>query len=92
MHKVDDENKYGITTDSFSTNEKVALVLKTLNQLKDNYRIALTLHLVEGYDYEEIAQIMGYTNENVRTTISRAKKKLKQVLLEGTINTQVYGR
>ena len=80
MHKVDDENKYGITTDSFSTNEKVALVLKTLNQLKDNYRIALTLHLVEGYDYEEIGDILNLSYANCRTTISRAKESLRQKL------------
>ncbi|WP_347174688.1 RNA polymerase sigma factor [Polaribacter uvawellassae] len=56
-------------------------VLERLNSLKDNYRVVLTLNLIEGYDYEEIAQILGYTNENVRTTISRAKKKLKQELV-----------
>jgi len=56
-------------------------VLERLNSLKDNYRVVLTLNLIEGYDYEEIAQILGYTNENVRTTISRAKKKLKQQLV-----------
>ena len=56
-------------------------VLERLNSLKDNYRVVLTLNLIEGYDYEEIAQILGYTNENVRTTISRAKKKLKQLLV-----------
>lgn len=56
-------------------------VLETLNTLKDNYRVVLNLHLIEGYDYEEIAQILGYTNENVRTTVSRAKKKLKQQLV-----------
>jgi RNA polymerase sigma-70 factor (ECF subfamily) len=49
--------------------------------LKENYRIVLTLYLIEGYDYEEISQILGYTNENIRTTISRAKKKLKQQLV-----------
>ena len=67
-------------------------VLQTMQSLKDNYRIALTLHLIEGFDYEEIAQIMNYTNENVRTTISRAKKKLKQVLLAENIKLQAYGR
>ncbi|OSY89121.1 DNA-directed RNA polymerase subunit sigma [Tenacibaculum holothuriorum] len=67
-------------------------VLSTINNLKDNYRIVLTLNLIEGYDYEEIAQILNYSNENVRTTISRAKKKLKQVLLVNTNKTQVYGR
>lgn len=71
---------------------KASQVLEKINGLKENYRIVLTLHLVEGYDYEEICQILNYTNENVRTTISRAKKKLKHVLLQGTTNTQVYGR
>lgn len=56
-------------------------VLDVLNSLKDNYRIVLNLNLIEGYDYEEIAQILGYTNENVRTTVSRAKKKLKEQLV-----------
>ena len=67
-------------------------VLNTLQSLKDNYRVVLTLNLIEGYDYEEIAQILNYTNENVRTTVSRAKKKLKQVLLADNIQEQAYGR
>lgn len=67
-------------------------VLNCLLLLKENYRVVLTLNLIEGYDYEEIAQILNYTNENVRTTISRAKKKLKQVLINNTYKTQVYGR
>ena len=71
---------------------KAKEVLEKINSLKQNYQLALTLNLIEGYDYEEIAQIMGYTNENVRTTISRAKKKLKQVLIEDNRNTQMYGR
>jgi len=66
-------------------------ILNHIKNLKDNYRITLTLNLIEGYDYEEIAQILNYTNENVRTTISRAKKKLKQVLLANTNKTQIYG-
>ena len=67
-------------------------VLFQMQQLKDNYRLILNLHLIEGYDYEEIAQILNYTNENVRTTVSRAKKKLKQVLLATKTTKQVYGR
>jgi RNA polymerase sigma factor (sigma-70 family) len=67
-------------------------ILNTLQSLKDNYRLVLTLNLIEGYDYEEIGQILNYTNENVRTTVSRAKKKLKQVLLAENRQTQAYGR
>jgi len=71
---------------------KASKVLSCLQGLKENYRIILNLHLIEGYDYEEISQILNYTNENVRTTVSRAKKKLKQVLLAENTKTQVYGR
>lgn len=71
---------------------KASEVMSKINSLKQNYQLVLNLNLIEGYDYEEIAQILGYTNENVRTTISRAKKKLKQALSEGPINTQMYGR
>lgn len=70
---------------------KASSVVDKINSLKQNYQIILTLNLIEGYDYEEISEIMGYTNENVRTTISRAKKKLKKVLLEDTTNTILYG-
>jgi RNA polymerase sigma-70 factor (ECF subfamily) len=74
------------------TGLKAKNVLNCLQSLKENYRLVLNLHLIEGYDYEEISQILNYTNENVRTTISRAKKKLKQVLLAENIKTQAYGR
>ena len=55
-------------------------VLKTIRKLKENYRIALTLSLVDGYDNEEVAVIMKISNENCRTTISRAKDKLRKLL------------
>lgn len=71
---------------------KASKVLDCLQSLKNNYRVVLNLHLIEGYDYEEIAQILEYSKENVRTTVSRAKKKLRQVILDNTTQTQVYGR
>jgi RNA polymerase sigma-70 factor (ECF subfamily) len=55
-------------------------ILIKMNELKNNYKVALTLNLIEGYDYEEIAEIMNITYENSRTTISRAKNKLRQLL------------
>lgn len=71
------------------TNLKPNIILNYLNTLKENYRVILTLNLIEGYDYEEIAEILDYTNENVRTTIFRAKKKLKQVILVNQKKTNI---
>lgn len=59
---------------------KVNEILNKLSQLKNNYKVALSLHLIEGYDYEEIAQIMDISYENSRATVSRAKYKLRQLL------------
>jgi len=60
----------------------VSAVLNKLSALKNNYKVALTLNVIEGYDCEEIAQIMDISYENTRTTISRAKNKLRQLLAE----------
>ncbi|MBT8280728.1 MAG: RNA polymerase sigma factor [Muriicola sp.] len=53
-------------------------VLTTMKSLKDNYRISLTLHLIEGYDYEEICGLMDISYANCRTMISRAKESLRK--------------
>jgi len=57
-------------------------ILNKMSALKNNYKVALTLNLIEGYDCEEIAQIMDISYENTRTTISRAKNKLRKLLSE----------
>lgn len=79
LYKVED-NSNSINNDYEFTNLKAKQVLKTLKTLKDNYRIALTLNLIEGYDYEEISVIMNISNSNCRTTISRAKENLRKKL------------
>lgn len=60
--------------------EKVEYVLNEIKELKPNYRLALTLHLIEGFDYKEISEIMDISYQNCRTTISRAKEKLRKTI------------
>ncbi len=74
------EDSQGVSEDYEFTNIKARQVLETMKLLKDNYRIALNLHLIEGYDYEEISKIMNMSYANCRTTISRAKESLRQKL------------
>lgn len=78
-YKIESEEQ-GISNDYEFTNLKAKQVLETLNTLKENYRISLTLHLIEGYDYEEISSILNLSYANCRTTISRAKESLRQKL------------
>jgi RNA polymerase sigma-70 factor (ECF subfamily) len=78
MYKVEDSS--GIPEDYEFKNLKAKQVLETMESLKDNYRTSLTLHLIEGYDYEEICDIMNISSANCRTMISRAKDSLRKKL------------
>jgi len=55
-------------------------IVESIKKLQPNYSLVLNLSLIEGYDNQEIAQILNTNNQQVRTTISRAKKKLKEQL------------
>ena len=79
LYKVENEED-GISSDYEFTNLKAQQVLNSMKTLKDNYRLALTLNLIEGYDIEEISKIMNISNANCRTTISRAKESLRKKL------------
>ncbi|PAM92931.1 RNA polymerase subunit sigma [Flavobacterium sp. IR1] len=61
---------------------KVKQVLDTILGLKDNYRMVLTLFFIEGYDQEEICEILNISYANCRTTLSRAKESLRKKLEE----------
>ncbi len=51
-----------------------------IERLPINYSTVLRLKYSQGYSDAEIATFLGITDENVRKRISRAKKKLRQLL------------
>ena len=62
---------------------KVEQVKKAIQKLADGYRTVLSLYLLEGYDHEEISEILGITHNTVRTQYVRAKQKLLMILKQG---------
>jgi RNA polymerase sigma-70 factor (ECF subfamily) len=59
---------------------KVEIIKKALGLLPDGYRIVLSLYLFEGYDHEEIAQILGISESTSRSQYTRAKQKLIDII------------
>lgn len=53
-----------------------------LEQLPDSLREAFLLGAVMGFDHNEVSEALGISRDNARTRISRARKKLRE-LLEG---------
>ncbi len=85
-HKLESENEgVDIESEIDYASIKIKQVKRAMEKLKDNYRMVLNLSLIEGYDNQEIAEIMNISNENCRTTISRAKSRLRALLVESSI-------
>ena len=80
LYKVEDNS--GIPDNHEFTNLKAKQVLDSMKLLKDSYRISLTLNLIEGFDYDEICEIMNMSYANCRTTISRAKESLRNKMVQ----------
>jgi len=66
----------------------VDMIKQAMQSLPDGYRTVLSLHLFEGYDQEEVAEIMQVAHSTVRTQYIRAKQKLLQVLKKGEVYEQ----
>lgn len=61
---------------------QVEEVLKAIRQLPDEFRVIISLFLLEGYDHDEISEILNISNQLSRTRYSRARQKLITVLKE----------
>jgi RNA polymerase sigma factor (sigma-70 family) len=68
------------STDDEERAMKVEEIKKAVAQLPNGYRAVLTLYLFEGYDQEEIAEILQVSHATVRTQYMRAKQKLLQLI------------
>ena len=73
------------TTDENEEKEPIydtARVFKCIEMLPDGYRVILTLYLLEGYDHMEISQILGISESTSKSQYSRAKDKLRKLLIK----------
>ena len=77
------------TTDHFENDEEsrdveceIEDVKYALKLLPENYRLILVLHLFEGYDHQEISQILNVSYSNVRVRYLRARTKLVEKIKE----------
>ncbi len=71
----------GETPDQYVENKELGgAIERAIASLRPEYRTAVLLRHVEGYSYEEIAQIMDVPLGTVKTYIHRARGELKETL------------
>lgn len=76
-HEVLDEEDWQV--EDKTTMQQIVSCIK---ELKEKYRVVLSLYLLEGYDHQEISQILGITETTSRTHLLRGKRKLQESLKE----------
>ncbi|TXG38947.1 RNA polymerase sigma factor [Seonamhaeicola maritimus] len=55
-------------------------VKQAINKLPDKYQYVVMLYLIEGYDHQEISEILNISEVASRTQLSRGKVKLQELL------------
>ncbi len=74
---------HSVETDD--TEEPMRLNVEAVNnavmKLPDGYRVVFSLYMMEGYDHKEIAAILNISEATSKSQYSRAKKKLRELLL-----------
>lgn len=58
----------------------VERIKRAVMQLSEGYRVVLSLYLFEGYDHQEIAQILEISPGTSKSQYSRARKRLANLL------------
>lgn len=58
----------------------VQAIKSAIGGLSDGYRTVFSLYAMEGYDHQEIAQVLNISEATSKSQYCRARKKLKDVL------------
>ncbi|WP_133466152.1 RNA polymerase sigma factor [Sunxiuqinia elliptica] len=63
----------------------ISKIKEAIFQLPEGYRVVLSLYLLEGYDHDEISEILNISNSSSRSQLLRAKRKLRERLLKDEV-------
>ncbi|MCG1036960.1 sigma-70 family RNA polymerase sigma factor [Polaribacter sp. DS7-9] len=80
--QIDQEVVTKIEKDDWQVESTISVdeIITVINNLKEKYRLVLTLYLLEGYDHQEISQVLNITENTSRTHLLRGKKLVKEQL------------
>lgn len=76
------ENKECGDVDKFEWSDVAGQIKTLIMQLPEQQQTVILLHDIENYEYSEIAEITGMNENALRVNLSRARKKVKDELLE----------
>jgi RNA polymerase sigma-70 factor (ECF subfamily) len=67
---------------STENHDTMHIVKKAMNSLPEQQRMVIQLRDIEECDFDEIAEVTGLSLNNIRVTLSRARKKIRDTLIK----------
>jgi RNA polymerase sigma-70 factor (ECF subfamily) len=71
-----------ITRQNHDEKEALNILLKSLEFVSAEHRLVFEMKTIEGYSYDEIAEVTGLSFDNLRKIVSRTRKKISKHLQE----------
>jgi RNA polymerase sigma-70 factor (ECF subfamily) len=65
-------------------------ILKVVDILPQGYKMIFTLYAIEGYDHEEIGEILGISEQTSKSQYHRAKIKIRELIKELKIKDKIF--
>jgi len=62
--------------------DQLQMVKNIINEMNEQQREVIQLREIEGLEYDEISEITGLTINNLRVIISRARKEIRQKMMQ----------
>jgi RNA polymerase sigma-70 factor (ECF subfamily) len=75
IHIADQENDWEVSDDVTVTE-----IIEAIEKLPENQKNVVQLFLMEGYDHQEISEVLGISESASRTNLHRGKLQLKESL------------
>lgn len=84
MDRLPDDEHWDLpeeeASEEYRSEFTVDRIRKSIMDLPDGYRTVLSLYLLEGYDHQEIGEIMNISESTSKSQLNRAKTKLRELL------------
>lgn len=68
---------------------QIEKIKRAMGLLPDGYRVVFSLYLLEGYDHQEISEILGISVSTSKSQLARAKKKLIEIIKAGNFEFSI---
>lgn len=83
IEKIDDlknEVEWSLISEKEDQSDLIHQVHQVIKTLPEQQRMIIQLRDIEGYDFEEMAEILDMNENAIRVSLSRARKKIRETI------------